>query len=252
MSHLRGSAIYWGEVLHHRQGGIQHRFTHRLPWFLLDLQELAQADRGVHGLLFNVNGPGLLSFYDRDHGARDGTPFLSWLRTLLADHGRHQMHFRALCLPRLLGYVFNPISVIYCFDSQGRLGAMVYEVHNTFGQSHAYVHLLSGVPQGPHASPKQFHVSPFFSMHGRYRFSISEPSERVAIGIHYQDDCGATLFAGFKGRRMDITTVQILKTLLRWPLATIGVTLNIHWQAARLWLKGARVHRNPNPENQHG
>lgn len=239
------SAIYRGIVMHRRSGHVQHRFKHRLPWFLFDLQTLTHLQRGW---LFAVNAPGLLSFHDKDHGARDGTPFRDWLVVLLASRGLHNMHFKVLCLPRFFGYVFNPISVVYCFNSDRELVATVFEVHNTFGESCSYMQLSDS----DEPTPKLLHVSPFFSMQGHYEFTVTAPDDTLGVAIRYFDDSGSTLFAGFQGERMTFSSRKLIRTLLTAPLATIGVTLDIHWQALMLWMKGLRIHHKPTREIQHG
>lgn len=242
---MNASGIYKGIVIHHRSGHVQHRFKHRLPWFLFDLETLAQLQRGW---LFAINSPAILSFHDRDHGARDGTPFREWLVELLASRGLHNLKFKVLCLPRLFGYVFNPISVVYCFNNDLELVATLFEVQNTFGESSTYIQMRNS----DKPIPKLLHVSPFFSMQGHYEFTVTEPKDSLKVAIRYFDDTGSTLFAGFQGERISFSSRNLIGTLMTAPLATLGVTLDIHWQALVLWMKGLRIYHKPRQENQHG
>jgi DUF1365 family protein len=243
------SAIYRGLVTHHRSGGVEHRFVHRLPWFLFDLEELENLSMGC---LFTINRLGIVSFHDKDHGARDGTSYRQWLNHLLAQQGLRNLRYKVICMPRIFGYVFNPISIVYCYkhDDDSTLAAVLYEVHNTFGESYAYVQKRDG-----HDIPttKQLHVSPFFSMTGHYEFTVTEPDQDLNVAISYFDDEGSSLFAGFKGTGIPFTAPNLAKTIVQAPLATLGITLDIHWQAFRLWLKGLRVYHKPKQQDvQHG
>jgi len=158
----RFSAIYRGAVMHARYRPVQHRLEHRVFAMLLDLDELEELARATRG--FGHNRFNFLSFYDRDHGPGDGTPLRPWLESLVAAQGIDIRGgaLRVLCYPRVLGFVFNPLSVWYCYRRDGALAAVVYEVHNTFGERHAYVFRLraakmrrssSGQPK-PFTSPR--------------------------------------------------------------------------------------------------
>ncbi|MAI42195.1 MAG: DUF1365 domain-containing protein [Candidatus Azotimanducaceae bacterium] len=230
------SAIYKGNIVHHRLGRVEHRFAHKLPWFLLDLEEIETLQQGR---LFTVNRPGILSFYDSDHGARDGTPLSLWVTSLMAKYSSDTLHYKVLCLPRFFGYVFNPISIIFCYNQDNELTGIVYEVHNTFGESCTYIQMKDDQEL---EAKKTLHVSPFFSMNGHYKFSVTEPRKHLDVKIHYFDQEGSSLFAGFRGVKTSFNINNLLKILIVAPFTTIGVTLDIHWQALRLWFKGLRLY----------
>ena len=242
------SAIYLGEVLHHRTGTHgEHRFRQRLPWFSFWLDETA-ALRGLR--LLTVNGSAPFALNDADHGARDGSSWTGWLDAQLAVRGLPPAtRYQALCVPRMLGYAFNPITVVFAYDEHGDAFAVVYEVHSTFGEAHAYVHPLrrasAGAGHYEHGSTKAVHVSPFFSMDGGYRFRLAPPGDQFAFGIRYEDADGGRLFAGFRGSRAELTDRALLGLLLRAPYTALGVTVGIHWQALRLWIKGVPFYRKP-------
>src|SRR5689334_8199986 len=160
------SAIYEGAVMHRRLRPRQHRFRYRVFALLLDLDELPAL--GLRLLRYNRRG--LFSFQDRDHG--DGRDLRAWLDDLLAQKGiTAKGPRRVLCYPRILGYVFNPLSVWFCDDEQGRLKAIVYEVHNTYEERHTYVLPVEDNRQSiRHGCAKAFYVSPFLSRDCRYAF----------------------------------------------------------------------------------
>jgi hypothetical protein len=222
-----------------------HHFKYSVFALLLDLDELAALDRGMR--LFKYNRGGLFSFQDRDHGPIEtGQPpdLRRWLDSLLADAGIPAKGARrVLCYPRILGYVFNPLSVWFCHDEQGALKAIVYEVHNTYEERHAYV-----LPVGEktrlvrHGCPKNFYVSPFLSRDCRYQFRIRPPGDDIAVAIHEEEAGRPVLNASFVGEWRPLTDRTLLKMLLAYPLMTLKVVTAIHFEAVRLMLKGVRRH----------
>ncbi|MDB5735950.1 MAG: hypothetical protein JWN16_2587 [Alphaproteobacteria bacterium] len=235
---LQMSAIYEGWVMHRRLTPRHHRFKYRVFSLLLDLDELP----GLGLRFFKHNRGGLFSFHDRDHG--DGKDLRAWLDGLLARQGIvADGARRVLCYPRILGYVFNPLSVWFCHGKDGALKAVVYEVHNTYDERHAYV-----LPVGAddrvvrHGCAKAFYVSPFLSRDCRYQFRIRPPAEDVAVAINEEEAGRPILNASFAGERRGLTDGMLLKMLLRYPLMTLKVVAAIHYEAVRLMLKGVRRH----------
>jgi DUF1365 family protein len=154
-----------------------------------------------------------------------------------------------LCYPRILGYVFNPLSVYYVLGPDGALTAVLYEVRNTFGEQHTYV---VPAPRSDarcdrlrHGLEKAFHVSPFLGMEGRYRFSVTRPERDIRIRISETDRNGPILFAGFKAVREDLGTGTLARAILRVPFLTFQVIAAIHWEATKLWWKGCPVFPHP-------
>jgi uncharacterized protein len=153
------------------------------------------------------------------------------------------------CYPRLFGYTFNPLSVYFCYRAGGELALVLYEVRNTFGEIHAYVLPVqpgeiseAGIRQ---QQDKLFYVSPFIEMAMRYHFRVLPPGERVKLRILETDREGPLLAATFSGRRRALTTAALLGSLFSLPLVTMKIVAAIHWQALRLWLKGARLVPRP-------
>lgn len=232
--------------MHRRLAPRVHQFRYRVFSLLIDLDELPRLDRGL--TFFSWNRFGLFSFHDRDHG--DGRPLDLWLDSLLQGAGiEADGPRRVLCYPRILGYVFNPLSVWFCHHRDGSLKAIVYEVHNTYDERHAYV-LPVDVDGDVHddRAPvaqeclKEFYVSPFLSRDCRYRFRIQPPDEKVAVVIHQEEQGRPILDASFAGRRRPLNDRTLLAMALTYPLMTLKVIVAIHFEAVRLMLKGIRRH----------
>jgi DUF1365 family protein len=243
------AALYVGDVMHARLKPISHRFRYRVLTLLVDLDRLNEADRLTR--LFGVNRRALYSFHERDHGPRDGSRLRAHVDRQLAEHGIDLGGGRVLLLayPRIAGYAFNPLAVYYCYDRSGAMAALIYEVRNTFGEMHAYVCPLApgevsaaGIRQ---ERDKAFYVSPFIAMGMRYRFRMHAPDDVVKVRILETDADGPLLSATFCGERKRMTTASLLAAFCRLPFMTLKVIGGIHFEAARLWLKGARLHARP-------
>lgn len=243
------SCLYEGQVMHCRLRPVHHRFVYSVFSLLLDLDELGALDRRLR--LLSHNRFNLFSFDDRDHGARDGSPLRPWIEAQLAAHGIDAGGGRVFihCLPRLLGYVFNPLSLYWCYDRGGALRAVLFEVKNTFGGQHVYVLPVSaghaaGAPVRQRAA-KLFYVSPFIGMDAEYRFNVREPEEHLSILIRETIPEGDLLIATHAGRRRVLGDGALIRALVLFPLVTLKVIGAIHWEALKLWFKGVRLHRRP-------
>lgn len=242
------ASLYVGKVMHARLRPKPHRFTYRIFMTLIDLDRLGEAGR--FSRFFSVGRFNLLSFRERDHlpASNAGAPLAERARALFAQR---QIDVTAcqillLCLPRVLGYAFNPISVFYAVDGDGQLRGLIYEVRNTFGERHAYV-VPAANSKGAfrHVQRKQFHVSPFLPMDLQYQFSVSAPGENLAFRIMDTDSNGPLLCTAFSGKYVPLTSFTALKVFFGLPLMTLKVILGIHYEAARLYFKGIRVHTHP-------
>jgi uncharacterized protein len=243
------SCIYEGEVMHCRLRPRRHRFVYRVFSLLLDIDALDRLDRRLR--LFSYNRFNLFSFHDRDHGARDGSPLRPWIEARLATQGIELGGGRIFvhALPRLLGYVFNPLSVFWCYGADGALRAVLYEVKNTFGGQHCYVLPVAqghapGQPIHQRAA-KDFFVSPFIGMAAEYRFNIRDPEDRLAILIRETVPEGDLLIATHTGRRRALRDRGLARAFALFPLVTLKVIAAIHWEALKLWAKGVGLQKRP-------
>jgi hypothetical protein len=218
---------------------------------LIDLDRLDEANR--QSPLFAVNRAALYSFHEADHGERDGSSLRRYAERCAMQHDIDLTGGRVLllCYPRLLGYTFNPLSVYFCYRAGGELSLMIYEVRNTFGDIHSYVlpvksgeRSAAGIRQ---AQDKLFYVSPFIEMAMRYHFRVVPPGNDVKFRILETDREGPLLAATFHGRRSTLTSAALLRSFFSLPLVTLKIVAAIHWEALRLWLKGARL--VPRPTN---
>jgi len=241
------SAIYGGSVMHQRLRPVRHRLRYKMFMFLLDLDEVPALARRL--ALFSHGRFNLFSFYDRDHG-EGGGDLRGWIRARLREAGIKDDGgpIRVLCMPRILGHAFNPISVFFCHLRDGSLTAMLYEVNNTFGERHAYL-----MPVRDDADPvrqscdKRFYVSPFMPMELTYRFRVSRPGERVSMGIDAEGSAGKMIATCFAGKRSALTDLILLCRFLRMPFLGLKVLAAIHWEAARLFARGLRLKTRPVP-----
>ena len=242
-----------GRVFHARKRPRAHQFKYRVFYLCFNLAELPSLARGI----LSVDRFNLLSFHRRDHGARDGSEPEAWARAILAQHGLADSadgNIVLQCHPRLLGYVFNPISLWFCHDKAGGLRAAICEVNNTFGERHLY--LLAHGDRRPIVAgdwleaDKLFHVSPFLAVEGRYRFRFHLAETAMRADIHYHDPEGLNLVTYVEGQRLPLGRARLAGCFMRHPLMTLAVILRIHYQALRLWTKSAKFHKKPEPPRE--
>lgn len=246
MTGLR-SALYRGTTRHTRVRPNHHDFEYRIFFGLFDVDELDDLDRNLR--LFSVGRFNVLGFDPSDHGPNDGGPIRPWIDGILKRAGVETSgtRIRLLCLPRILGFVFDPISVWYIDDGEGRLRAVIHEVRNTFGDRHLYVVPIDSDEDLTHRFDKELHVSPFNPMDQQYRFTMNRPGDRIAVGITQSDADGVLLRAGMRLERLELTDRNLARLFVTHPLVTFKVVGAIHWQAFRLWMKGVPFHRRPSP-----
>jgi DUF1365 family protein len=239
--------IGFGQIRHARLRPARNAFNYRGYFLRLPLRALA-AQRVAGGLRF---AGGLLTVADADHG--DGGPPAAWLDGLLAAEGILDADGELWLhtFPRVLGFVFNPVSFWFAHRADGALRAVVCEVNNTFGERHCY--LLAhddGRPLGNGealAARKVFHVSPFCRVEGSYRFRFMLSGERWVGRIDYDDADGPLLLTSLSGALQPLTRGAAARALLGYPAFTFGVIARIHWQALRLWLKRVPFISKPAP-----
>ena len=235
---MSGAAIIIGDVVHERLRPAQHKFTY--PLFCLRIP-LGRLDEVADQMA--VNRAGWLSFHERDHGLRDGSSTLSWIRRILEQNGiaSSSIDVELHAFPRMLGYVFNPVSFWVCRRAPDAVCAVLVEVNNTFGESHSYLLTPNsgdciGSGELLEAS-KRLHVSPFNEVRGGYKFRFNFGHDNWLARIDYDDGNGALLHTRISGTAQPLTRSALRRAALRFPLQTFAVVARIHWHALRLLAK---------------
>ena len=233
------SCIYNGTVIHKRFKPKKHFFKYKVFSLLIDLSELEKLDRKIN--FFSHNKFNLVSFFDKDHGNRDGSSLISWVKKNLKKENisYKNIKIKLLCYPRIFGYVFNPLSVFYVFNNNDLI-SILYEVKNTFGEQHTYIFKVKNNNLLQHNCEKKFHVSPFIEMNCNYFFRILKPSDKISIIIDQYQLNEKILYASQDGKRTDFTTSELIKSYLKHPLMTFKIIAAIHFEAFKLWGKGIR------------
>ena len=245
MGLLKHIYIYKGFVSHYRFYPKIHNFKYRIFSLFINLEELEKIENQTK--LFSINKFNLFSFFYKDHA---DTPFenpLFWAKNIFASKGLYSINDRIfiLCYPRILGYVFNPLTTYFCIDINNNIKAIIYEVHNTFGDRHNYVTKYNNVNE---KVDKVFHVSPFFKIEGEYEFNTKLNNKSLKIEIKYnKKDKTKLLNAIFYGEQSNFNDKNLLLCFFIYPLMTIKVIYSIHFQALLLWIKGIKFFNRPIP-----
>ncbi len=246
-----GPQILVGHVMHRRSRPVENAFTYPTVFLRLPLSQLESA----RNRWFGINRFGILSFHTSDHGNRapNAQALIDWARQLLSEQGvtKADGEIVLLTYPRLLGYVFNPVSFWHCHDRQGHLRAVIAEVKNTFGERHNYV-VAHRDERAIHAADKitaakVFHVSPFCDVKGFYTFSFSGGAALQRAQVNYDDGEGLLLATSIFGKTQPLTARSAFYAFCKTPLMTIGVLVRIHWQAIKLLVKRVRFFSKPIP-----
>lgn len=240
------SALYVGHVMHNRLTPQRHVLRHRAYWMLIDLAEADELSERLK--TFSYNQRNLMSIWDRDHGDGSHKPLLGQTQDLLADADVDPagLSIRLLCMPRVFGFDFNPLSVFFCVDPEDRLVAMIYEVNNTFGGRHRYVIPAEKIATGPlqQQCAKEFYVSPFMDMDMTYRFRTRTPDAQITLGVQVGRDGETVISTGLEGTRRALSDAGLLRVSVSHPMLPQKVMGAIHWHALRMWFGGFKV----NPE----
>jgi uncharacterized protein len=247
------SCLYECTVSHRRLVPVDHQFTYRIFMFSLDLAEVESISRKVRG--FSHNGRNLYAFNDRDHLEADDRPIREKLEKYLATQGvtlPSRGRVQLVTLPRMLGYIFNPVSLFFCYDEQGKPLHAVVEVGNTFREIKLFF-LPSPDKRMDFRlrAEKEFYVSPFSTLDTSFDFHLHLPDRRLDMRINDYKDGQLTLVSTLMGRQVPLTTKALWWFTLKYPLVTGKVIFLIHWQAFRLWLKRAPfIAKTASPEKQ--
>jgi DUF1365 family protein len=245
------SALYPGIVTHQRMRPKRHRLSYRVFWLLLDLAEIDAVSASSR--IFSRNRFNLLSFFDRDYGDGSGAPLREQVESKLAEAGvtLDGGAIRLLTMPRMLGYVLNPLSIYYCHKPDGALAAVIYEVTSTFKLRYSYV--VAVEPEAGargeirQSRAKVFYVSPFMDLKMRYDFRGRTPDARLSLAVEGVDDQGPLIQAVMAAKRVELSDRALLSAWLSHPLMTVKVIVGIHWEAVKLLIKGVPMTKQPAP-----
>ena len=249
------SRIYQGQTTHCRYTPRRHAFQYRMFWLGIDLNELPSLDRGLRR--FGYNRRALVSLLDRDYGGPGEGDLNGRIRGVLAREGVHEHidRIELMTIPRIAGYVFNPVSFYLCSGSQGLIRVLIAEVRNTFGEMHHYVAKLENTdPDTPETLrctiPKEFYVSPFFRVDGEYQVRLRKAGNEFSISIRLYEESRCVFSASMVGVGQELNTKNLNRTLCRLPFFALTIMTRIHLQAIKLYfVRGLGMFAKPSPSH---
>ena len=238
---IKNSKIYSGKVIHKRFKPKEHYFKYNVFSLLIDLNELEEINKYIN--FFSYNKFNIISFYDKDHGDRDGSSIKLWVKKNLRNIGimTEDISIKLLCYPRIFGYVFNPLSTYFIYNKHSELISIFYEVKNTFGEQHTYIFKAQDEKTVQNKCKKKFYVSPFIEMDCEYHFKTLNPREQLSVVINQNDKDGKLLFASQDGISKDFNNKNLILSYLTHPLMTFKIIGAIHYEAFKLWAKRIKL-----------
>ena len=238
---IKNSKIYTGKVIHKRFKPKEHYFKYNVFSLLIDLNELEEINKYIK--FFSYNKFNIISFYDKDHGDRDGSSIKLWVKKNLGNIGimTEDVRIKLLCYPRIFGYVFNPLSTYFIYNKHSELISIFYEVKNTFGEQHTYIFKAQDEKTVKNKCKKKFYVSPFIEMDCEYHFKTLNPREQLSVVINQNDKDGKLLFASQDGISKDFNNKNLIFSYLTHPLMTFKIIGAIHYEAFKLWAKRIKL-----------
>ena len=239
---IKESFIYNGYVIHKRFKPKEHFFKYKVFSLFIDLSEIHEIENNIP--FFSYNKFNLISFFDKDHGVRDGSSLTEWVKNNLKKTGTESegIKIKLLCYPRILGYVFNPLSIFFVYNSNSSLIAILYEVKNTFGEQHTYIFKTNPSEKNiQNNCEKKFHVSPFMDLSSKYYFKILDPQNKLSVVIDQRDKDGKLLYASQDGLKSELSSKNLILSYIKHPLMTFKIISAIHFEALRLWVKGIKL-----------
>lgn len=249
MGKINTPQILFGRVMHARLWPKKNAFNYGIYYLSIPLDQ-------IKNLPLAYNQFGLLSFFDKDHGACDGSDLDGWARQILSDYNIQNItDITLICMPRVMGYVFNPVSFWICRDKNKNIRAVICQVHNTFGEKHSY---LCAHPdhnpiknQGVLKGKKLFHVSPFLEREGHYEFQFHVTDDNLRIDINFfNGDGGKQLLTYLKGGFENMNKSSVRKAFWKYPLVTFKAIILIHWQAFKIIAKGIKYISKPDQKTE--
>jgi hypothetical protein len=239
------SSFFSNFVSHQRIIPLKNAFKYNVTSMLIEYKEINYLNKNIK--FFSYNKFNIFSFYEVDHGYRDGRTLKEFVKDILKKNiiKYNNLSFKILCFPRIFGYVFNPLSIIFCYDSNNLI-AILYEVKNTSNEQHTYCfasnnHALKS--EYKHSCKKIFYVSPFIEMNTYYKFITKIPCEKLFILIEqFNQKNQKILVASQIGKKINFSSATIIKSFIKNPLMTIKVIMAIHYQAFKIMIKGGKYY----------
>jgi len=241
-----GHCLYEGRVVHQRYGAPKHRLSYQVISAYLNIDDLHSLDTP----LLSINRFNLFGFYEKDHMDEGYNNLSDFVSQLLEANGEKYKPGKKMVLayPRFLGHAFNPLTIFFCHNQQEELRTIIYQVRNTFGQRHHYLVRADELQTTQsHSCEKQLYVSPFLAMDCIYHFTIRPPEERALVVIRQSRNNKPLLTASFVGKQLPIKTSTLLRLGSRYFQTGTKVLGSIHWEALKLWWKGAELQPRPEP-----
>jgi len=230
--------ISYADIFHKRITPKENSFSYRVFYICFDIEKISELSNKI----FSVNKFNLFSFYFKDHGKKDGSSLKNWADNLFNQQGiKNYNRIFLHTHPRILGYVFNPVSFWFALDKNDKIKAIIAQVNNTFGENHCYlIHNHNGEPIEQNqwfTADKEFHVSPFYERKGQYKFRFIFNEKNIAIWINYHLN-GETLLTNVTSKkRSKFNIFNLAMAFISIPFLTIKIILLIHWQAIKIFFK---------------
>lgn len=237
--------LWSGKTVHQRFAPFERRFSYRIFLIDIDIDRTREADG--NSIFFGISRPALFSFRPEDHGAKmKDAPLRAWAEDMFRAAGIDEVdgQIRLVTFPRHMFFKFAPLSLWYGYGRNGDLRGMIYEVNNTFGEQHCYVAAVT-TQRAQHEADKSFHVSPFMDVSGQYRFTARIPDKKLLVTVENWEAGARTHMANMVADQVPATSFSFLRQAITQPMSSVGVVLGIHWQALKIWLKGAKYRRKP-------
>ena len=245
MPKLPALRLLKGHTIHQRTAPFKHRFKYSLTMIDIDIDRLDEASK--QSVFFSIDRSNLFSFNRKDHGNRKDEALRPWAEQQFSEAGvvTTGCQIRLVTFARHVFYKFSPISLWLCFNSENQLSGILYEVNNTFGETHTYAATTPRSSRNRHIGDKVFHVSPFFDISGKYQFTLRVDDTQLSLIIATMHDGVQTHLATIKAKAKQATSSAFLWQAITRPFSSLAVSFAIHWQALKLWIKGAKYHSKP-------
>jgi DUF1365 family protein len=246
---LKTPKLFIGNVYHARHQPFFHEFKYCVFSLWVNVDDLD--NNALSPRYFSFNKFNLLSLHKKNHGPRDGSPIRPWIEKAAKEKKINIEQIYMVTFPSVLGFIFSPLTIYFCYDENEKLIALLYQVKNTFGEQHGYLLAVEDDKRISQKTYKNFHVSPFIDMNCDYYFRVTPPDEKgFHIAIHQTFNDGKMLTATWNGQKAyDLNTQNIIKVFLKIPFMGIKIFAAIHWQALKLWVKGATFYKSPKAPN---